>query len=112
MSFYSLYSRIYHCIVLYTHFGVRAPTPRPPEIPAGQKEAQTGSKGGPAASLDDFSFPFGSSADPQGTTFGALFGIFLAFLLLFRRFLSRALFGFVFGWFRDLADLENTTKTR
>ena len=81
-----------------------------PETPGGQKGVQTGSRGGPASILDDFSSPFGSNANPQGTTFGVLVGIFLAFLSLFRRFLSRALFGVVFGWFRDLPDLENMAK--
>ena len=75
-----------------------------------RKEPRADPGGGPASILDVFSLPFGSSADPQGTTFGVLFGIFLAFLSLFRRFLSRALFGVVFGWFRDLPDLENMAK--
>ena len=58
-------------------------------------------QGGPASVQDDFWSPFGSSGDTQRTTFGVLFCIFPVFLLLFRRFFSRALFGVVFGRFRD-----------
>ena len=85
-------------------FGLRCP-----EIPWGQKVPERGPdwiQGGPASILNDFSSPFGSSGDPQGTTFDVLFGIFPAFLFLFRRFFFRALFGVVFRRFRDSGPLK------
>ena len=79
-----------------------------PEIPGSPRRPERGPdriQGGPGIDFRRFFVTFWPQWGAPGDDFWRTFQDFPVFLLFFRQFFSRALFGVVFGRFRDPPDL-------